>query len=379
MREGAFLFYPALGLSETFDSNVFATPSNTKSDLFTTLSPSLDVRSDWTRHAIDFSANGQFKWYASHGSEDVNNFSTNGSGRFDIESGSYILANAGYSLLHEDRSSPDAIASEKQPTQYSVTGGYLGYVHDEGRIGLHADSTVTSYSFNNNSTATGVTIPEHDRDRIEYVGALRASYEIIPQLPYQAFVRVLGNTRQYNSIDLAELAAFGRSARRNSDGWEADAGASMEITRLITGEIYAGYLQQYYESPLFKSPAGPAFGGNVLWNVTPLASIKASFSQSIAETTLIGASSSQETNVSTSVEYEMLRNVLLVGGVGYVRDDYQGVSRVDNTYGASGGVKYLLNRVWKATFDVAYTNRSSSAPGNNYGRTVASVGIEAGF
>ncbi len=383
MRLGSFLLYPVLGVSETYDSNVFATQSGAKSDFYTTANPSVSLQSDWGRHAVGVNAYGEFKWYADHSSEDVNNGGISVNGRYDIENGSFLRGEAGYTVNHEDRSSPDSVANIKSPTQYATTGAYLGYVRQEGRIGLNADTTITSYSYNNNSTSTGIIVPEVDRSRIEYVGALRASYEILPQLPYQAFVRVLGNERRYNSVDLAEQAATGVSARRNSHGWEADVGASMEITRLVTAEVYAGYLEQDYDaSAVFATNTGPAFGGNVLWNVTPLTSIRGSFSQSVAETTLVSASSSSESNVQLGVEQELLRNVLLLGSVGYVRDDYVGLpgtSRTDNTYQASVGARYLLSRMWRVIGNVTFSDRTSTAPGGAYTRLVGTVGVQAGF
>ncbi len=389
MREGAFLLFPTIDLSETYDSNILASQTGTIDDFYTTLSPALTIQSDWARHALALTANGQFKWYTSHDTENVDNGSILAQGRYDIETGSYIAANAGYALQHEDRSSPTGTFGinnllPKAPIEYSTTTGYLGYVRDEGRIGVHADTTITSYSYPNTTTASGTIIPEVDRNRMEYVGSLRLSYEIVPTLPYQAFVRVIGNERQYNSVDLAQLAATGVSARRNSHGWEVDAGTAVQITRLVTGEIYAGYLEQDYQaSSIFPMSSGPAFGGNLVWNITPLTALKGQFSQSVAETTLVGASSSSETNVQLSVEHEMLRNLLLLGSVAYIRDDYSQAagtaSRLDNTYAGSVGARYFLTRTWRLRADVAYSDRSSNVTNGGYNRLIATVGVQAGF
>lgn len=382
VRAGSFIMHPSIGLSETYDSNIFATPSGAKSDLYTTASPGLSVESDWNRHAIQFNATGQFKQYASHPSENVNNATADLRGRYDISYGQYFIADGGYALQHEDRSSPDAVADAKNPVEYHVTGGYLAYVREVGRIGLRVDGTVTSYDYNNQATTTGAIVHEQDRDRIEYVVAPRVSYELTPG--YHAFVRVVGNMRRYNEVDFAtaqaNLAATGvaTSARRNSHGYEVDAGTAIELTRVITAEIYVGFLHQEYDSPLFANVNGPAFGGNLLWSPTPLTTVKGSFSQSVAETTLLGSSSSQETNVQLTVEHELLRNVLLVASAGYVHDDYQGITRVDNTYGADAGARYLINRNLRATADISYSNRSSSV-GANYDRVIGIVGVTLGF
>src|SRR5581483_6992394 len=196
IRLGSFIVHPSLGVSETFDSNVFATQSGAKSDFYTTENPGVSVASDWNRHSLAFTATGQFKQYATHDSENVNNAATDLRGRYDISNGQYFVADAGYALQHEDRASPDSTVNQLHPTEYHVTGAYLAYVHELTRIGLRVDSTVTSYDFNSQFTQFGVLVPENDRDRIEYVVAPRVSYEFIPG--YQAFVRAVGNLRQYN-------------------------------------------------------------------------------------------------------------------------------------------------------------------------------------
>src|SRR6266852_6386165 len=71
IRLGSFLAYPAARLAETYDSNVFATTSNTKDDFYTTFSPSIALRSDWNVHSLAFQASSQTKRYTSLVSENV--------------------------------------------------------------------------------------------------------------------------------------------------------------------------------------------------------------------------------------------------------------------------------------------------------------------
>ena len=56
MRAGSFLIYPRLGLQETYNDNIFAVESDEQDDFITLVRPQLDVRSDWTNHAVDLRA-----------------------------------------------------------------------------------------------------------------------------------------------------------------------------------------------------------------------------------------------------------------------------------------------------------------------------------
>ncbi len=382
IRMGSFLVYPGIGLSETYDSNVFAIPGppnspRVRDDWYTTLTPAMSVTSDWSRHAVSASIQGETKHYASLTSENVNNFTSDAQGRYDIGTNEYMLLQGIYWLQHEDRDSPDAPGVARNPIEYHVTGANFAYYRMPSRIGIRVDGVLTSYSFNNGTdSTTGQTINQRFRDRIEYVLAPRLTYEIQPG--YNAFVRVIGDERDYNSQEPG-AGPNGENVRRNSHGWEADAGGAIAITSLLSSELYIGYQEEDYENPLLQSVTGVAFGGNLLWNVTPLDTIRGQFSQAIAETTLQGASSSVESSVSITAEHELLRNVLVLGSLGYTRDDYQGVTRTDNTYGANVGARYLLNRNWKATADVTYSKRDSTDPTANYDRVVGTVGVSLGF
>jgi hypothetical protein len=189
-RTGSFLVFPTANLGESYDTNVFATATNTKSDLYTMLSPGVVVRSDWNVHALEFSAKGDTRRDVSQANENVTGFAVRGDGRLDILRDIYALGGAGYQLLHDDRSSPDSV-NGKKPVEYHVTSANLGYVHELGRLGARADATIDSFSFNNATASTGATINQRDRDRIVYTVAPRVTYEIVPA--YNAFAKLSGN------------------------------------------------------------------------------------------------------------------------------------------------------------------------------------------
>src|SRR5579859_900772 len=164
IRMGGFLAYPSLGVAGTYDSNVFATQSEAKSDFIFSALPGLSLKSDWNEDAVQFNLNGLIRKHASLSSEDTNNFSTELLGRYDLGYNEYLAVDTIYALTHEDRSSPNA-AFGKNPTEYHVTGADLTYVRRPGRLGLRIDTTVTSYDYNNTSSGTGTTIVQNFRDR----------------------------------------------------------------------------------------------------------------------------------------------------------------------------------------------------------------------
>jgi hypothetical protein len=378
IRLGSFLAYPSARLAETYDSNVFATTSNTKDDFYTTFSPSIAIRSDWNVHSFALQASSQTKRYVSLVSENVTNFAVSGDGRLDILRNIYARAGAGYQLLHEDRSSADNV-NGKKPVEYHVTSASLGYVHEPGRLGARVDATIDSYSFNDATSSTGAPIVQRDRDRIVYAITPRVSYEIVPG--YHAFVQASGNARDY--ARKTDVNGFHRS----SHGYEVDVGTAIDFTHLINGEVFAGYLSQLYDDSRLKDESGFGFGGNLLWNVTPLTSLRATMARTIEETTQFAtvgganfdSSGYLQTALRLTAEHELLRNVLLSAYVSYVNSDFQGISRTDDQYETNVEGRYLLNRNLSLNADLTYTKRDSNVVGVSYDRVVGMLALKAGF
>jgi hypothetical protein len=387
----SFLVFPSAGLGETYDSNVFATPTDVKSDFVTDVTPDVAVDSNWNNNALDFDAGGDIRRYASQFSENVTDAHAVANGRLDVLRDIYFLGGLSYQREHEDRASPNSIVGQKNPTEYQVAGGGLSYVHETGRLGLRVDGTVNSYWYDNAQTATGVTVVETDRNRVESAIRPRLEYEIVPG--YHAFVQFQANRRDYQ----AQFDQFGVAP--DSHGYEGDAGTAINLGGIINGEIFAGYLKQYYSTgtqptaanptPIANKPSvsGVGLGGNLLWNVTDLTSLRLNLSRTIEETivttavgaTTVVAQADLVTTAGVSVEHELLRNVLLTAGAIYTQDDFQGISRTDNSYEGTAGARYLINRNLSAGLDFSYTKRSSNQPGNDYDREIAMATLRTQF
>lgn len=379
IRAGSFLIFPYANLSENYDSNVYATQSGVKSDFFTELTPDVTVDSNWNNHALDLDAGGDIKRYSSEVSENVSDAHAAANGRLDVLRDIYFLGGLQFQRLHEDRTSPNSIIGQKNPTEYMVGGGGLGYVHESGRLGLRIDGDANYYTYDNAQTSTGATVDETTRNRVEYEVKPRLQYEIVPG--YHAFVQASGNVRQYQT----KFDQFG--FQKDSQGWEADGGTAIELTRLISGEVYAGYLSQSYSDSRLRPVSGVGFGANLLWSVTELTSVRLTLSRVVQETivnstvgtTVTDASGDLQTGVGASVQHELRRNVLLTAGVNYTNDDFEGITRTDDSYSGTVGTRYLINRVWSANLNFTYTKRNSTQSINDYDREVVMAQLHTQF
>jgi hypothetical protein len=364
-RLGSFFIYPGVDLQGLYNSNVFAVPSGKKGDFVASLKPDIALLSNWGEHALNFRAAGEIRRYAEQVSENESNFNTTMDGRLDILSHSSVTGRVGYELAHEDRTSPDTIFNQKNPTPYQLTTAQLGFVHERGIVDVKVDGAVGYYSYDNATTGTGVTVVETDRNRVEYVLTPRVSYELVPG--YSAFVQASANAREYQSA--VDHLGF----RRDSHGYEIDAGTAVEITHILTGEVFAGYLEQDYSDSRLQAVAGPGFGGSLLWNVTGFTSIRASLTRTLQEFDLTPpASGYVETAAAVGVEHEWLRNLLLTTGASYKNDDFQGIARTDNIFEGDAGAQYLINRNLRAGLSLGWQRRESNATGLTFSQEIVS-------
>lgn len=363
----SFLVFPSLDFNQSYNSNVFATEGDEKGDFLSVLSPGVQVRSNWNNNALNFGMSGQINRYAKQVGEDNSNFHAATDGRIDILRGIYVTSGLSYDLQHESRASPNTAANEKNPTEYQVAGGTMSFVHDTGRLALQIDSDVNDYSYNNAVTSTGTVIAETGRNRVEYSIAPKLLYEIVPG--YHATLRTRFNWRDY----MSQFDSSGYD--RTSHGYEIDAGTAVSLADELTGDIFAGYFKQVYKDPRLAPASGPSFGGDLLWNVTPLMSLRSSLVRTIEETTVPPASTFVQTAFSLSAEREVRRNVLATIGGNYIVQDFQGLTRTDRNFGANLGARYLINRNLNAGLSLSYSRRFSNAADLEYTDYVISADI----
>jgi hypothetical protein len=354
---GSFVLLPTLDVTETYSSNVYAATDDVRHDFFTTVTPVVSLNSGWDRNFLGATIGGEIDRYAKYVSENISNFNSLVSGRYDILQGVYINADGGYQILHEPRGSPNAVNGEF-PTEYHVAHGELGFVKDNAVIGLKINGSINHYSYFDVPAASfdNPIIVETDRDRTEYEISAEASYELAPQ--YRAVLRASGNDRAYDQkFDTGHF-------QRSSTGYQVDAGVAVNIASKVDGEFYIGYLQQDFDDPRFTNAGGLGFGANLLWNVDGITSVRGTLSRTVEETIVVEASSFIQTAVSVSLEHEFRKNILADINFNYAHQDYQDFGRVDDIYGFNIEGKYLLTRNLATSLNVGYTSKMSNAIGD---------------
>jgi len=364
IRMDGFLLYPSFGVRQVFNSNVFATERNTKSDFITIAEPSVDLRSDWNNHSLAFHVDAAIARYWSETTENYEDFTLASAGRLDITRQTQIFAALGYRLRHEARSSPDDVGG-REPTEYSVASAALGLQQSFNRLSFRLDGMFDRYDYRDTPAFGGGKIDQDGRDRDHLILKLRTAYELAPLREIYLLTSV--NQRNYRQ------ARDGAGIDRDSRGFEVAAGIKYDLTGVTFIDFYLGYSQQNYQDGGLKTARGPSGALKLTWNVTRLTTVTGVLSREIEETTVTGSSSYFATKSEVRVDHELLRNLIVTGYVGYQNDSFEGIRRDDSYYRAGLGARYLIDRNFTAEAGYGYRVRDSNLSNNDFNENLVFI------
>ena len=368
IRVGGFIIFPNATIAESFDDNIFAGDTDTVDDFITNIVPEIVVKSEWQSHEIKMFGSADIAFHADRSDENYEDFNLGAEARLDVLRDVRISAGLVYAGLHESRGSPDDVDG-KEPTEFDRLNATLGFAGRRNRLSLSVRGELTSLDYDDATSAAGVVTDNDDRDRDRYDLVVRGGYEIVPE--YEGFVRVGLSTTDYDD------AVDSDGVNRDSDGIEVVVGARIDVTGVIFGDVFAGYLIRDYDDSRLKTIDGATAGLDLTWNVTKLTTLGFGVARAIAETTQIDASGNFQTNFDASVDHELLRNLILGARAGISFQDYEGIDRNDETatFGVSG--KYLLSRNFYISLGYEYFQRDSDVSGSDYDKNVVMLRLRA--
>lgn len=363
IRAGSFLVFPSLTVSENYDDNVFATPDDEESDFITTLSPRVDVGSNFSRHSLGFSVGSDVAFHLEEEDEDYQDVFGNINGRLDITRANNLSLNLNAGRFHEGRDDPEDVGADELNT-FLRYGGALTYFHTFNRLNFRLREIVTREEF---SDIDGIS--QDARDETVYDSRLRVGFFVSPRFNLFTEGRYIIRDRDEDE-----------PINRDSQGWEARLGTEIDITAVLFGEAFVGFRQETFDDDdRFGDESGISFGTDLTWNPTTLTTVTLGGGADFDSTTNVDdeASSNFETNVALAVDHELLRNVLIGANVGFARDDFEGIDRTDNTLSAGAGVTYLLNRYLSLSGDYSFQDRSSDVDAEEFTRNRFTLSITA--
>lgn len=363
VRAGSFQLNTGAELAWEDNDNIFYMSNDGIGDNIIHARPWLNMNSDWSRHALNFSAFADLAWYKSWDSQDYTDWVVNVDGRFDVKRGSAFNYKASYMNLHEDRSNPDSRSNVK-PTTYSFSGFDVDYTHTFNRLTAALRYQQQDTDYDNGKDIDGNVIDNQDRDRTRDIWSLNLGYDYSDQSVI--YVEYRANNLDYDQT-------FDNSGyQRSSDGYEARGGFSWNMTGVLTGDLYLQYISQDYDDPRFESINGWGIGANLDWTPTELTNVNIRFANTPQETTQVNTSGYYSSLYSARVQHELRRNLLLNARLSYTDNDYEyngadtGSLYETQVSRAGLGLSYLFNRNLYLSGGYVYEKQNSSSEGFEY-------------
>ncbi len=336
IHKGSFYLFPVVEIGVGYDDNVYRLPDENAqvtgafatgpvSDTAVTGTASITANSDWNRHEINGLASVDLGKYNEQNSEDFGNYAVGGSGRLDIKRGSYATAKIGFRHQNESRTSVDSREVDEftdtptvygaEPTQYNNIYVGAGYSYKPARFGFAADLDYETLDYEDNTNVYGGGVINSDRDRGRTSAKVRLSYEVMPQRS----VYVQGGV---NSVEYDEPLDQ-NGIERSSTGYDVTAGVNFDLSNLLLGDVYVGYLEQNYDSETQEDISSNKYGAGLQWFPSRLTSVNLNVDRTVEESTEETVSGYLSTRARVGVTHQLKRHISLSANADHTVNDFQ--------------------------------------------------------
>jgi hypothetical protein len=363
---GSFRLFPTLDFGVAYDDNVYRTSLATLNDYYYVINPALVLRSEWSRDSVELKASLDQYQYNRLDHETHTNYDVAADGRLDLSRGLSVDGITSFEILHLPRGDPNMPIQALEPTRYSDLHAGADVSQYLGPFGVRVGGLFDRYVYDPTQLIGGGTFDNSFQDRDEYSVFAKADYEFSPG--YAVFTQATYDDRIY------DLTPDSFGFNRNSNGIRVDAGLDMQVTNLIAGNIFAGYLSQNYKAPL-RDLNGIDYGASLTWSPAGLLSVQLKAQHLIEETIVPGAAAANEQMVNLGLDYAFRHDIVLLAGAGYAVDNFSGAGRIDKIATGSAGVKYLMNEYVYFKTSYQYTDRTSTLTGFGYRDSTVMIGV----
>lgn len=355
---GSFLLFPEITVQRVWDDNPFLSASDPQGDWALVLNPSLQVRSNWSRHSLSAELSGERSHHERFTGENEESYAAGVAGRLDIRRDTNLVAGARYSQSLEDRSSTDFPAGALERTITRNKSASLEANHGFNRVTLTLRGELFEEDFDDGTAIGGAVINNDDRDLVERRVTGRAAYEFMPDVA--AFAQASVNERIF-------AESFDDDGTRNgSSGYNMQAGVSFQLTGKLTGEISAGYTHQTPDDVTLSVIDGLILNAGLEWQATGLTIVRLDAASSVNETTQAGSAGSIVRSAVVSVEHRPRRHILVGASLGYEREEFSGSDSVDEDINLELTGEYNITRSAALTAAYSYHESFSSTPDSGY-------------
>jgi hypothetical protein len=374
-RLGSFFLYPTVSLTGSATDNVRATDLDKRGDAYAVAKAEAKLQSNWSAHALDLDIFASRSQHASVVTENASQYGGQLDGRFDLgREGAVSLMLRGEHAV-EDRDSYSNPTNALRPVRYGRQQALMNAAQGFGRLTVNSSLSYTRYRFEDTQSTTGALLSQRFRNLDMLAVTASAAYELSPGYALLLFGAADRSNYTLSARDPLQPGGL----NRDSSGGRIEAGVKLSLTSLLYGQLRAGYLVRHYADPRFPGASGTSFGADILWNVTPLTTLKVTADRRVDEAFTTNVAGNRVTELTGGVDHELLRNLILSGSLRYADIEPLGPVGTSSEVGGRVGAVYLADRRLSLRANYAWGERSAVDPARTFHENRGTVGAQLAF
>ncbi|RTL87745.1 MAG: hypothetical protein EKK29_06205 [Hyphomicrobiales bacterium] len=371
---GSTLLFPYVQASGGYDDNPnrLAPEFNPRPSAFFRGEGGVRVKSGWDRHSLEGELRGGYSEYVDYAEASRPDATGQAAARLDVTRDA-ALDLRGRMSLDTMRPGAPALASGL-PSVYVVNrpvvlgvGAQAGPRQKFGRFNVSLRGLFDRVWYENGRYSDGSTLELARSSYNDFGGLLRVSYEATPDA--EPFVEGTLDRRIHDAP--TDFNGF----YRDSKGYVLRAGADVNLTALVRGEISGGYGRRDYADPRLTPLRGPVIDAALIYTPSALTTVTLRGATSLNETTLAGASGALSRSLTATLSHDLLRNLNVTLTGDYFTNNYQGTDVQERGGGVGVRLEYKITRSVSLRGGYMHEMLDSSYPNADYTANVYSAGL----
>ena len=362
-----FAYAPRLTLQGKYDNNIYATPTDEKSDYSLSIQPELTVKKEFSSHKMVFGGKAEIERFADHSDENKKDYSLFARARLVGENHWELPLSTSFDKKARDRITPQ-ITRTGEPEDIKTFNVKVGVRHNFNRFSLALMDEHKNSEFDDGTDiVTGAPVIYSDNDYRRDGVRLESRYEM-PGGNHILFGDIFYGQYDYDRRD----STTGLSGSRDEYGLMA--GVESNYKGLIFSHIGAGGRRQSFDDSTLDNISILDLQADIAWNILPKLTLKVAADRNINQDN--GFTQGIIENIyGIGADYEFLHNLYFESDLGYATYDFKGTGRDDTDHSAGIGLKYYNSRRFETGLSAIWQRRDSNTPAAEFDRTMVMLSL----
>jgi len=374
---GSFIVRPILATMGWYDSNVFLDKDDHVADKIVSVRPSLSIRSDFSRHAVNLDMDADATRYVQESEQNTYDVKLFAQGRLDITSDLRSFLSFNVIEDHEDRNDSTVPSSPEKPTELKQRDVEIAVNYTPARLNLTLFGRYKINKFENGIRRNSQTafIAEDRNKRVIDVGT-RVAYDAHPN--YTPYFLIRYSDERYDHLTFQENTGGFTGREQDVNTYSASPGISFNFKDLIMGRLEAGMAFENAVDEGTDDKKTYVIDSEITYNPTKLTTIVAGLERNF--------DTDSDTNFGTvvtesnlSVHHELRRNFIVGLGAQSKWRNFDNSARLDRIYSMTLDSEYKINKHLSISGEYIFNRRLSETTNFDYAQHLFYVGLKNKF